>query len=302
MKSRAPVERGATASRGAAVWPFARILVPLDGSELAAGVLTLVEPLVAQGCTEVTLLRVVEPRSAADQDRGPAAELELERQAEAARERLGPEVLLRVELARGAPAEEIVHHARVTAQDLVVMATHGRSGPGRWLRGSVAETVLRTCDTPLLLCNPQALERPTARRFERILVPLDGSKLAEGVLSTVERVAAASDALVTLLIVEAMTATELPSPVMAFPWDPAAQALRLRPVIERLEGKGLKADAEATYGSVAAEILQAAAGVDLLAMTTHGRSGVSRLWFGSVAEQVIREARCPVLVVRAPSQ
>jgi nucleotide-binding universal stress UspA family protein len=295
-----PGLRRSPARAGAAVWPFARVLVPLDGSELALKVLGTVEALVAHGATEVTLLRVVEPRSAHDQDPGPAAELVHERQADEARERLGPDVRVRVELARGAAADEVVRFARATGQDLIAMSTHGRSGPGRWLRGSVAEAVLRTTDVPLLLCNPVALERPAGRGFERILVPLDGSAHAEAVLPSVERVAAACDALVTLLIVEPLAVTELPAPVVAAPWDPAAQALRLRPVVERLEQKGLRADADAACGGVVAGVLQAAADADLLAMTTHGRSGLSRLWSGSVAEQVLREARCPLLVVRAP--
>lgn len=281
---------------GAAVWPFARILVPLDGSELALKVLGIVDGLAARGATEVTLLRVAEPRSDADQDHGPAAELDLERQARGVREQLGPAVLVRAEVVRGAPAEEIVRFARSTAQDLICMATHGRSGPGRWLRGSVAEAVLRTADVPLLLANPAALERPGGKRFERIVVPLDGSPRAEEVLPAVERVAATCDALIELLIVEPLVVTELPSP----PWDAAAQALRLQPVVDRLERKGLRAEARAAYGVVPAELLGAAAEADLLAMTTHGRSGLSRLWSGSVAEQVLRAARCPLLVVRAP--
>ena len=276
--------------------PFTRILVPVDDSPLATRVGLPLQRLCSPGVTEVTLLRVVGPLAAGDDGQARAL---LARQAAEVRERLGDETRVHTLVLRGDPAEEINRHARETRQELVAMATHGRSGAARWLRGSVAERVLRTSEVPLLLCNPHALAETVEHRFRQILVPMDGSYASECVLPAVERVAAAHDAQVTLLIVEPMVVSELPTPLLAGSlWDPVALELSLRPFVDRLERAGVRVDATAAYGVVAAEILRAAKSTDLLAMATHGRSGPSRWWFGSVAEQVLREASCPLLVAR----
>lgn len=280
---------------------FVHILVPLDGSRLAARVLTPLRRLLVSG-VELTLLRVVEPRSETEHDRGPAVEVAMRAQLDQVREELGPDVRCTIQLVRGDPAEEIVRYARDTRQDLVAMATHGRSGVERWIRGSVAERVLRECEAPLLLCNPYALEPRENAAFRRILVPLDGSETADRVLPLVEEVGRLHDARVTLLRVEPLVITELPSPMLeGSSWNPARLEASMAPQQERLAAAGVEAEAKAAHGVVAAEILRAARDSDLLAMTTHGRTGVARWWFGSVAEQVLRHAPCPLLVVRTAS-
>lgn len=106
---------------------------------------------------------------------------------------------------------------------------------------------------------------------------------------------------VTLLRVEPLVVSEVPSPILAGSlWDPAPLERSLSPTVEKLETAGLKVEGHAAYGVIATEILRAAQEADLLAMTTHGRTGVQRWWFGSVAEEVLRQAACPLLVVRAP--
>jgi nucleotide-binding universal stress UspA family protein len=277
---------------------FKKVLIPLDGSRLAARILLPLRRLLEPGA-EVTLLRVVEPPSPAEHDRAPAAEVAMRAQLAQVQETLGLDVRSRVQLLRGDAAEEIVRYAGETEQELVAMSTHGRSGVERWVRGSIAERVLRHCEAPLLLCNPLALGTRDEGPFRRILVPLDGSDRAERILALVEPLARAQDARVTLLRVEPMVVTEVPSPLLEGSlWDPAPLTASLAPARERLEAAGVPADATAAYGVVAAEILHAAKDADLLAMTTHGRSGVPRWWFGSVAEQVLRHATCPLLVLR----
>lgn len=281
---------------------FKKILVPLDGSDLAAKVVRPLERLLHRAAAELTLLRVVEPRTAVDHDRLPAVELEMQDTLRTVREAVGPEVQVRLALVRGEPAAEIVRWAQDTGADLVAMSTHGRTGLDRLVRGSVAEQVLRTCDAPLLLCSPHAFAEGAEPRFQHILVALDGSPRAERILPAVERVAAAHDSTIKLLRVEPMIVSEVPSPILTGSlWDPRPLEQTLAPAVDRLELAGLRADACAAYGDVATELLRAAKDADLLAMTTHGRSGVSRLWSGSVAEKVLREARCPLLVLRTPS-
>lgn len=276
---------------------FRKVLIPLDGSRLAARILAPLRRLLEPGA-ELTLLRVVEPRSASEHDRAPAAEMAMRAQLAQVRETL-PDVRTSIQLLHGDPAEEIVRYARESEQELVAMATHGRSGIERWVRGSIAERVLRECETPLLLCNPHALEPRAQGPFRRVLVPLDGSELSERILPLVEPLARAHEATVTLLRVQPLVVTEVPSPLFEGTlWDPAPLAASLAPARERLEAAGVKATAVAVYGVVAGEILSAAREADLLAMTTHGRGGVSRWWFGSVAEQTLRHATCPLLVLR----
>jgi nucleotide-binding universal stress UspA family protein len=280
---------------------FNKILVPLDGSSLALRILKPLGRLVRSSSTELTLLRVVEPRSEVDHDPLPAAELDMQVQRREVQARLGSEVDPRIQLVRGDPADEIVRYARETGQDLVAMSTHGRSGLDRLVNGSVAERVLHGCEVPLLLCSPRAFGASRVDRFERILVALDGSERSERVLPLVERVAAAHGAEVKLLRVEPFVASEIPSPALSDLWEPQRLEASLGRAVDRLQGAGLNAMASASYGDVPAELLRACDGADLLAITTHGRSGISRWWFGSVAEEVLRRARCPLLVVRTPA-
>jgi nucleotide-binding universal stress UspA family protein len=278
---------------------FHKILVPLDGSKLATRVLQAVKRL-PQDDVQLTLLRVVDPQAQGEHDRGPAAEVSLKAELEAARSLLGAGVHVEAQLLRGDAAAEIVRYARESGQDLVAMATHGRSGIERWVRGSVAERVLRECEVPLLLCNPYALEPRKDGPFARIVVPLDGSPLADRILPVVEPIALAHGSSVTLLRVEPMVISEIPSPMLEGTlWDPAPLEASLDPQRDRLAAAGVKAvQVKAAYGVVAAEILREAAQGDLLAISTHGRAGVARWWFGSVAEQVLRHATCPLLVLR----
>lgn len=278
-----------------------KILVPLDGSRLAEGILGPVSRLLGAGA-EVTLLQVTEPGTEADTiPLGRASEAAINALVEVEAD-LARRVKVSVKVVRGDPAVEIVRCARETGQELIAMATHGRSGVDRLIRGSVAERVLRTAETPLLLCNPRGVSGLEVQPWKRVLVTLDGSPSADRILPLVESIARACAARVSLLRVDPLIVTEMPSPLLAgAQWDPARTMASLAPQRDRLRAAGLEVETLSAYGVVPLEILRAAADADLLAMTTHGRSGASRWWFGSVAEQVLREARCPLLILRAAS-
>ena len=137
-------------------------------------------------------------------------------------------------------------------------------------------------------------------KFERILVPLDGSDCAEMVLPKVERLAAELKATIALLRVA--LAHTFPG---GDPTDAEVKVVReaeeyLKKVEERLKKKGIKVDSHVRYGNDAEEILDHAAqkDIDIVAMTTHGRSGVKRFLIGSVAEKVLRHSPKPVFLVR----
>lgn len=277
----------------AAASPFRKVLVALDGSRLSRGILPPLRRLLRDGPADVTLVRVAEPSEAVEFAHGSAAEAAMQADLEQTRAELGG-LTTRVELLRGDAAEELLRASR--GYDLVAMATHGRTGLDRWVRGSVAERVLRSCEVPLLLCNPHTLVTTSEGHLGRIVVPLDGSSRAASVLPTVQRLAAAHDAHVTLLTVEVPVMTDLARPGLLHD-DAEARTRAVRSFAEGLSRSGLRADVQEAFGPVASEVVQVSRRADLLAMSTHGRSGPSRWWFGSIAEEVLRRVACPLLLV-----
>lgn len=155
--------------------------------------------------------------------------------------------------------------------------------------------------------------------FEHLLVPLDGSPAAERVLEHAEALADAFHSTITLLratisaemfvaetaggdtVVGDVGATLDPTPVLEA--DRAAASDYLNAVAEPLRRRNLKVNLEIPPGPASEVIVERAAalGVSLILMTTHGRSGLGRVFFGSTADSVLRHATCPVLLVRITS-
>jgi nucleotide-binding universal stress UspA family protein len=195
--------------------------------------------------------------------------------------------------------------------DLVVMTTHGRAGISRALLGSVADALIRTADVPLLLLRPREdLDRSrVSLQARHIVVPLDGSPLAEWVLGHAIAFARLVGASITLLHVS------IPAVIMAAAMgqsigteiDGHMPQLRLYEYLSRtasrVREKGVTVDV-ASYTSIDAAqgILDYAAthGVDMIAMATHGRGGWSRKMFGSVTVTVLRNVMMPTLVYHPP--
>jgi len=279
-----------------------KILVPLDGSGLSERILDRLEPIFQQEHPEVQLLCAVASGEPEDQRaRVAAARADLERFAESLSSRRAT-FSSHVEV--GDAAEVILSFVDKIKPDLVAMSTHGSSGISRWVRGSVAERVLRRCRAPLLLANPEGLVASGRLGFGRILVPLDGSKTAAEVLPLVEELARPSGAEVLLICAEASEVVVAP---MGSP-TPPDQGRRAREILapyqSMLTTAGLQVRTKAVVGPAAEWILKVAKEeeIDLLAMTTHGRSGASRWLFGSVAEKVLRASPCPLVVHRSFSQ
>jgi nucleotide-binding universal stress UspA family protein/predicted transcriptional regulator len=150
-----------------------RLLVPLDGSTLAEGALDLANVLAKPGSTLI-LVRVEEADSASgggwrallphhsNDEVRRAATTYLERIAETT---VRPELLTHVDLRLGEPTEQILAAARENDADIIVMATHGRTGPARWLLGSVADEVVQQADRPVLLVSARVAIRPAAAAY-----------------------------------------------------------------------------------------------------------------------------------------
>jgi nucleotide-binding universal stress UspA family protein len=137
-------------------------------------------------------------------------------------------------------------------------------------------------------------------KFERILVPLDGSECAEIVLPKVEKLA--TDLKASIALLRVAYAHTFPG---VDPTEAEVKIVReaeeyLRKIEERLKAKGFKVDSHVRYGNDADEILDHAAqkDIDFIAMTTHGRSGVKRFLLGSVAEKILRHSPKPIFLVR----
>lgn len=158
---------------------YSRILVPLDGSELAECVLPHIETLL-NGCgvSEIVFLRVVEPAFipsgtwtdggavfTADDAQKARETIDAKGEKEAAEYLAGiagrfrPKgIELQEVVLKGKPADELVDYVRESDADLLIIASHGRSGIGRWIYGSVAERLLRSVCMPLLMVRAPGCE------------------------------------------------------------------------------------------------------------------------------------------------
>ena len=282
-----------------------KILVPLDGSTLAESALPTAIRLAKAFGASLHLVRAAEATPAPGGD-SIEAQIRVVREAEdyvkEIEQRVAAEgVAVATSVWYGRATESIVEAADVNHVDLIVMSTHGRTGLGRLFLGSVAESVLRAAHIPVLLLRTGG--RPTM--FKRVLVPLDGSDLAEEVLPFLTEIAGPLDIEFTLLRVVVPVPPEYVEgtryiTVENIPARMEAARAYLAPIAAGLEAKGVRVTTELRRGDPLPEILEAAkaAKVDLIAMTTHGRTGLGRLLFGSVAEAVLRHSEVPVFLVR----
>jgi nucleotide-binding universal stress UspA family protein len=266
-----------------------RVLVALDGTPASETILAALMPLARSMPVHLTLYRV-----AADKTSVEEANAYLGRMKGAlALHRISTSIEAEV----GEPGPKII--ARLQAGDFEygAMTTHGRQGLDRIMMGSVAETVVRSSETPLFINRPDA----KIGDWKKIVVPLDGSSLSEEILDDVAPLAREAGATLHLVnVAEAFVA----GAAMEFAYT-AVTLPDMSPYLElirkRLAGTGLNVETEALIGPSAHSIVRYAAdiGAGLIALTTHGRSGLRRVIMGSVAEQIFRTAPCPILVLPA---
>jgi len=295
---------------------YTKILVPLDGSATAQAVLPYAEAFAAGFKTSVELMSVIDIGAmttylSADKVHNLDTIIATEEKKCAGYLKNVAKIFSRFptecRIVRGTPAETILETSK-DGDTLIAMATHGRSGAKRWLLGSVAEKVLRGTTKPLFLVRAAAAKASPQRILNSIVVPLDGSSLAERILPTVAKWAHALDVEVTLI-----RAFEFPASAYYGSEDdlPDYDAFReearkeaadyLKEKADSLIAEGVRTVSTRTIeGPAADEILSYAqtAPRAVIAMSTHGRSGVRRWILGSVTEKVVRHSDDPVLVVR----
>ena len=291
-----------------------KVLLPLDGSRLAEHALAFLPALSHLGQLEVQLVGVVDfPEDILESGATEEQEREenllstyLREVASDLKKHLGAHV--HNETLHGPAALRILEQAKAFSPDLVVISTHGRSGVARWQRGAVSDKVIRGVDCAVMIVGPRAMERgqwleaETVPPFKQILVPLDGSETAEEALPTAVKYAEQFDSRLHLFQVMPYV------PLAAGFWD-TAETLRdevleaghqyLAAVAAKL-GTSAQIVTSTSIGAPAIEIdacIKTNA-IDLVVMTSHGRSGIARAALGSVTDRVIG-AGPPVLVVRS---
>lgn len=206
--------------------------------------------------------------------------------------------------------EQILLFTEANAIDLLVMATHGRSGVTRWWIGSVAENIVTEASIPVLLIRSKRLRETEANKtktFHHILVPLDGSSLGESALQHAGILALKLDATINLLhVIHSFDGLGFDMPgydlkIMTKKLNDSGKKY-LKNISEKLKKKGIKTSSKIIVGNPATTIIDYALQekVDLVAMSTHGRSGITRWVLGSVADKVLRESSLPLWLVRSP--
>ena len=290
-----------------------KILTPLDGTEQSEAILSYVSKVASGLDVPVVLLSVLDQGSLGV---GRSYFSKLYQRAESgARERLMATAETLVEagitveqtVVSGRSAEEIVRAADSHHCGLVMMSTHGRNALARGILGSVTDAVVYSAHMPVLTLTPERAQTYHGEdsTLSSVLVALDGSKLAESVLPYVIDLA-------TRLSLEIFAVRVVP-PVHAFWMDRLPEELseeqeqaesEAKEYLERtaseLSERGLSVQWRLLAGHPATRIVELTREMpnDIVAVATHGRSGIARLAMGSVSESIIRGSGDPVLVIR----
>jgi len=295
------------------------ILVPLDRSKISEQILPYVEALAKGLAVPVKLIHVVDTKNLPE-SLEPRLQGHLDLLAQKERDRAAKYlenmryqmegddgVVVSAEVMIGSPDEEIASFAYTQGMGMIAMSTHGRSGPERWYMGSVADKVLESALVPLLLYRPKE-DEVSAVKFEKLIIPLDGSTVAEQALPTAEALAKKLD--LELLIVRVLNtyswvfadmspygAHSLPSELLKTLEEAATGYLDKKAT--DLQQKGFKVGSRLMLGNPGSEINELASETpnSLVVISTHGRSGVNRMVMGSVADKVVRGSGSPVLLL-----
>jgi nucleotide-binding universal stress UspA family protein len=294
---------------------YSRILVALDGSKLSECILPYARYFAEKFRLPVELLEAIDSDTLMPDNVDPKQESMIAERKKNIQGYLSTiaatfagAVKIDCTVEVGHPAEIIVDRAAAAAGTLIAMTTHGRSGIQRWLLGSVAEKVLHATRDPLLLVRGDETKiAAAAASFRSILVPLDGSELAESVLPRVVELAGKLN--LEVVLVRVFNLPNLYPDEAYVPDEHIWELIRdeARQYIDRkvkeLKDQGLARVSSILLEGFAAERIITVAREkpeSLIAICTHGRSGVRRWVLGSVTDRVVKHSGDPVLVIRAP--
>jgi nucleotide-binding universal stress UspA family protein len=292
---------------------FRRILVPLDGSALSEYALPFALSIADRSKASVEIALVHVP--AAYSEEYPSPDLDSETSAVenrylddlAARLAKSFHGDLQIRHLEGIVQETLTEEVAQQDIDLVALNAHGWGYMSRAIMGSVSDYLMRHLSVPLLLMHSQtAIHDLTASRaFCHILTCLDGSKMAESVLGPARalgRLWHSEHSLLRVVSPPYQLAEDKPKAPRCDQFVPAASAAEsyLERVAQQMRNEARVETHVSVARNVASTIAQYAAthDCDLIAISTHGRGGLSRLLLGSVADKVVRGAATPVLVFR----
>ncbi len=207
------------------------------------------------------------------------------------------------------PVAAIAEYASENGIDLIAMSTHGRSGIGRWVYGSNADKLLQSTAYPILLVRPRNGDAPSQGgvNIDTLIVPLDGSQLAEEALAYAEGIASQMSLKLSLIRIVTTPAIAYPG-TETYAYDPRLftdlendATAYLRDKQAQLESRGLEVASTVRAGYPAAHIIDFAedSAGSVIVMSTHGRGGLGRWIMGSVADRVLRAAYRPILLIRS---
>jgi len=302
---------------------YRSIMVPLDGSSFGEQALPLARSIARRTRATVQLAHVSVPfqpmvmDAIAPYDKTFATQDRARERAylNALAQRIGADgtITVSVRVLDGAVADALLAYATAAKVDLVVMATHGRGALSRFWLGSVTDRLVRRAPMPVLLVRPHEEPPDLAQEpvIRRVLVPLDGSALAEQVLAHAIALGTSMDAEYRLVQAIEPVAGEYGTELYNAEPDEAGFArlqvnaqTYLEHVAAGLRAESLEVRTTVVVGPPARSILEYASSqaVELIAMATHGRSGIANVLVGGVADKVLRGASVPVLMYRPDRQ
>ncbi|HRW06357.1 MAG TPA: universal stress protein [Caldilineaceae bacterium] len=293
---------------------YRKIVVPMDGSPLAEEILPHLQRMALPAQSEVHLVGVLEAwRYAMGTPDLAMIDLvqylrdDLQNYLAQQQETLQKQgYRVTIHCRDGDAALTIIDVANAIHADLIAMTTHGRSGVRRWTLGSVAERVLHEAEQPLLIVRHETVSTDT---LKYLLVPLDGSAMSEEALAHATNIAQATGA--TLLLLHVVQAIDPTNQRLLFQSKAEAESAvhewmdegqrYLDGVGQRVAKQGIRCETRVRLGDPDRVICATTidAGIDLVVMSTHGRTGVRRWIYGSVANKVLRGLDCPLLLVRS---
>ena len=289
---------------------FDSILVPTDGSDHALEAAEHGAALARAFEADLHVVSAVDMQTAVGPFNAGGLEPEIRARLQADAEEKVTAVTEAVEVPAGVRTDvlignavtEILAYCEDNGMDLIVMGTHGRTGVKRYVAGSVTEAVVRKAEVPVLTVRATDQSRETDT-YSDILVPTDGSKFAAAAVEPALEVAAAFDARV-----HAIHVVDLGDVAFSADYSPPTELIdhlqeegeaATDEIAARAREAGVDAVTDVLTGYPAREILDYAEenDIDMIAMGTAGRTGLSRFVLGSTTERVIRHADSPVLAV-----
>lgn len=292
------------------------ILVPLDGSKLAEAAIPVAASLAQTLHAPVLLIHIIEQDAPQEihSERHITQPDEASAYLEQVAKRGFPaevhvEVHVHTAAVKDIPRSIVEHAMSEFSPDLIVMCTHGHGGMRDLLYGSIAQQVVAQGLIPLLLIKPKEEAAPVFR-LENILVPLDTGPVHDAGLSLTQQLATAYKSNVHLFTViptystvageTAATSSLLPATSSALREIQVENAAEdLQEHLEELKEAGLQVTGEVGRGDPATEIVKLSEklNADLIVLTTHRKAGAAAFWARSVAPNVVRRARVPILLV-----